>query len=117
MIIPLTTSYLKVGHCTPTKTIPPRRGGDLTATEFPTAPKLFTLTSRFRHRICSFIWVETAKGVFTSEDDPILSARVTGSQVCTGDKPPLFLCDRRQVLVQESLSRGHPKEGNKPCDL
>jgi hypothetical protein len=24
--------------------------------------------SRFRHRICSFIWVETAKRVFTTED-------------------------------------------------
>ena len=27
-------------------------------------------TSRFRHRICSFIWEETVKGVFTTKDRP-----------------------------------------------
>jgi hypothetical protein len=38
---------------------------------------LFTLsTSRFRHRICSFIWAEVAKGVFTSEDWSAFSARM-----------------------------------------
>jgi hypothetical protein len=51
---------------------------------------LFTLTSRFRHRTCSFIWVETAKGSITSKDSSF-SAWVTGSQVCTGDSPALTL--------------------------
>ena len=39
-------------------------------------PPSLPSTSRFRHRICSFIWSEIAKEVFTTEDWSVFSARI-----------------------------------------
>src|SRR5580658_10454393 len=39
-------------------------------------PTALRSTSRFRHRIRSFIWAKVAKGVFTTEDWSVFSARI-----------------------------------------
>ena len=50
----------------------PNRDGSFSRRHPPALPP----TSRFRHRICSFIWAEIAKGVFTREDWSVFSARI-----------------------------------------
>src|ERR1700685_1156747 len=78
-------------------------------------PTALQSTSRFRHRIRSFIWAKVAKGVFTTQDWSVFSARILAHKFAAGIGRAFF-SERRQIFLQEPLSRGLPKEGNNPCD-
>ena len=101
-------AYVDLGFL---KRLQSNRDGSLSRLRTPAVPS----TSRFRHPIRSFIWAEAAKGVFTTEDWSVFSARILAQEFATEIGRALW-SEQRQIFVHEPLSPGRPKEGNSPCD-